>query len=160
MRSSTLLAIIGLSVVAACDKHTPQAPSGENSEYKMSDDGRIKLVEALGQLAAEGPNIGPVTAISANSTTDAVVHEGAAIVPALVAALDHSSYSQTVWVVFCLTELRATSAKARVIKLKDEEEHGRFAAEPHDLTLTFEIKNYLRVVGEAEQEIGISRDLN
>jgi hypothetical protein len=110
------------------------------------------LVEALAHLPVRGMHVGPVTAIRANKVTDAVVREGMSIVPTLVSALDHSSYNQTVWIVFCLAELRAGSAKATVIRVRQEEERGRFAAEPHDLTLSSEIKNYLRIVAVAEKE--------
>ena len=146
-----LLAIALLVFAALCGDCESPALSGEGRQGDKEHDRRAKLVEALADLPLSGMNVGPVRAIGANRVTDAVVREGVAIVPMLASALDHSSYDQTVWIVFCLTELRATPAKARVIKLKHEEEHGRFAAELHDFTLEFEIKNYLRVVAEAEK---------
>ncbi|HEV3303349.1 MAG TPA: hypothetical protein VG055_27095 [Planctomycetaceae bacterium] len=146
------MSVIAGALLTLCSDCDPRGLSGEGNQGDKDHDRRAKLVEALADLPLSGMNVGPVRAIGANRVTDAVVCEGAAIVPMLASALDRSSYGQTVWIVFCLTELRATPAKARVIKLKHEEEHGRFAAELHDFTLEFEIKNYLRVVAEAEKE--------
>jgi hypothetical protein len=113
---------------------------------QMDDARRRQIVEALKQLPVEGPNIGPVTGIDSNKTTDAVVQAGQSIVPTLVAALDRSSWRQSVWIVFCLQELHASSARLRLIKLKTEVEQGRFKNEPHDFTLQVLIDTFLRTV--------------
>ena len=102
-----------------------------------------QLVEALSSVPVTGPSIGPSTGITSNPQTDAVVHQGAAIVPSLIYSLDHSSWQQSVWIMFCLNELHAKAAKPQILELKKEIEHGRFASEPQDFTLDAGIDNYL-----------------
>ncbi len=110
-----------------------------------------KLVAALNNVPVTGASIGPYTGISDNDSTRAVVHEGRDIVPFLVSALDHSSWSQSVWIVFCLRELRAVSAKDRVLQLKKELENGtRFSSEAHNFTLNVQIRAYLADLSKSE----------
>ena len=93
---------------------------------------------------SRGASIGPAQGISDNEATRAVVQQGDAIAPTLIAALDRSSWSQSVWIVFCLRQLNDRTGRDRIVQLKKEAERGRFAAEPHDLTLNALIHNYLR----------------
>jgi len=143
MRLTTSIIIVILCAPAACNKPNT-VPSKLEQERNF-----MKLIEALRDVPVKGPSFGaPVRSVSANSATQAVVREGPAIVPALIAALDHSSWNHSVWIVFCLRELRARDAKARIIRLKDEEWSARFASEPHDLTLDMLIETYLRIISE------------
>jgi hypothetical protein len=117
------------------------------SHAQTGNEHYVQLVERLKRLPVEGPSIGPVTAFEDNDATRAVVAEGPKIVPSLTAALDKGPWNQCVWVVFCLRELHAKSAKPRIVKFNRElEDPKRFQAEPHDLTLDVEVATYLKEV--------------
>ncbi|MGH7980278.1 MAG: hypothetical protein ACREE6_12965 [Limisphaerales bacterium] len=130
------------------------------SSCKMTKDHAIKssgdqanaeLVAALVHVPVKGPSLGaPVQGLSKNPATEAVVEKGPAIIPTLISALDHSSWSQTVWIVFCLKQMRATEAKERILRLQKEIDNGRFASQPHDLTLQAGIQGYLSAIGSKQ----------
>lgn len=116
-----------------------------------SDDANAELVEALKDVPVKGPSAGgPVQGLYTNAVTQAVVEKGQVIIPTLISALDHSSWTQSVWIVFCLKQLRAAEAKDRILKLQREIDNGRFANQPHDLTLEAIIQGYLTVISNQQ----------
>jgi hypothetical protein len=137
---------IGLGVMLVCCCAIGSGESAIGKKERSNDE----LIGALNQPVI-GPMMGPSTGIRANAATRAVVKRGRGIVPDLIYALEHSSWRQSVWIVFCLTELRASSARERVLKLRDEIDQGRFTKENerHDFTLDVWIRCYLRTEAQA-----------
>ncbi len=87
---------------------------------------------------------GPYVGIVHNSVTRAVVAQGKKIVPQLVERLKSSGPDESAFIVFCLRELHAVSAKKKLVELQQAVRSGaRFANEPHDLTLEMQIKFFL-----------------
>lgn len=127
-------------------KKTPETAEGRAQHY-------ANLVASLRGVALSGPSAGgPCQGVSDNEVTRAIVREGPAIVPPLISALDDSSFSQSVYIVFCLRELHASAAKERIGRLRKELEAGmRFAKEPHDFTLDVQVDSYLSQVEAWEQ---------
>ncbi len=102
------------------------------------------LVEQLKKLKVEGPSFGaPYVAISHNDITRAIVAHGEEIIPVLIQTLENCSLSEAVFIVFCLRELHAKSAKERVKQLQ---ESHRFNDTEKDLTLDLQIQFFLRDV--------------
>ena len=61
--------------------------------------------------------------------------------------MESSGYDETALIVFCLRELKACSAKEKVLELRKALEDGtRFADTPHDATLQVQIEGYLKAV--------------
>jgi hypothetical protein len=137
--SSILTPCVGLGCLSLCfcALGSEQPATGNRGRSNA------ELIEALNQVVS-GPRVGPSMGIRANAATRAVVKRGPGIVPDLIYALDHSSWRQSVWIVFCLTELRASSARERILQLREEIDQGRFDSEPRDLTLDAGIRGYLR----------------
>jgi hypothetical protein len=133
----TLYVGLGCPFVCCCAIGSEEPATGNKTR---SND---ELIEALNQVVS-GPRIGPSMGITANPATRAVVKRGPGIVPDLIYALDHSSWRQSVWIVFCLRELRASAARERILQLREEIDQGRFDSEPRDLTLKASIVGYLR----------------
>lgn len=123
---------------------------GCNVQSKYIESKRYgELVAALGQIPVTGPIIGPAHGLSDNAATKAVVAEGPSIIPELTSALDHSTWKQSVWIVYCLRELHAKNAKDSILKLEHEEESNiRFENGQHDLTLYAEIQGFLKEVDQ------------
>jgi hypothetical protein len=139
-------------VVTSCRRSTSaiQEESGQPVAHTNLDaqSENIKLVDALKALPVTGASIGPETGITSNSTTTNIVSKGKVIVPVLVSALDNNSWTQDVWIVFCLRQMRAPDAKDRLLKLQNEIKNGRFWNQGYDFTLQTEIQSYLETVGD------------
>jgi hypothetical protein len=96
------------------------------------------------QVGLAGP--GPAHAIVHNETTREVVAKGRPIIPVLLKRLETCSWDEAVFIVFCLNDLRAKSAKGQVSELQKAEHGGKRFRDPHDLTLELQIQHYLRDV--------------
>jgi hypothetical protein len=86
---------------------------------------------------------GPYVGITPNPFTDAIVREGTKAVPFILDRLETSDLGETIFLVFCLRELRAKEAKTAIGRLQRSE---RFAGQRKDLTLDMQIQFYLRDV--------------
>lgn len=106
------------------------------------------LVRQLGELKVGGAGVGgPYSGVLHNDVTRSIVAQGHSVVPALVERLPVAGYDETVYVVFCLREMKAASAKTAVRQLQSDLRDGkRFQGERHDLTLKIEIEQYLKEV--------------
>lgn len=140
MKSTLVICSAGLGLICSCN-----APNKTHEDSQMNNR-NVQRVESLKEIPVDGAMIGPAKGLSPNATTHAVVEQGGAIIPTLLSALDTSSWSQTVWIMFCLKEMKATEAKARVLKLLEEIHQGRFSNEPRDLTLETLIRGYFAVI--------------
>lgn len=119
--------------VVRCDGNTPQG------EVHMR-----KLIEQLASLKVEGSSFGgPYVGISHNPVTLSIVAEGEKIVPLLIEELDTCGLDEAIFIVFCLSELHAKSAKAKIEELQSSD---RFSNVKRDLTLDMQIKFFLRDV--------------
>jgi hypothetical protein len=86
-----------------------------------------------------GPYVSPVH----TAVTREVVSKGASVIPYLIKRLDSSGYDESVYIVFCLRELRAISAKDKVADLqKAFRECKRFPGS--DATLYIETERFLK----------------
>jgi hypothetical protein len=145
MNYKTISAIFAcVAIIFIC----PSCKMVKSHAVEPNGDGAdAKLIEALRNVPVNGPSLGaPAQGLSTNAATEAIVQKGPVIIPTLISALDHSSWTQTVWIVFCLDQLRATGARERILKLQREIDNGRFANEHHDLTLQAIIQAYLTVI--------------
>jgi hypothetical protein len=80
--------------------------------------------------------------------TRAIIAKGDAIVPKLIAELKQSDLNESVLIVYCLTELKASNARPAVVQLRKQRGSGeRFAGEHRDGTLLQIIHDYLAVCG-------------
>jgi hypothetical protein len=72
------------------------------------------------------------------------VAKGESVVAPLLERLDTSDYAESVYIVFCLRELKAKGAKKKISDLgKLLAANKRYQDLPHDLTLSMQIKFYL-----------------
>ena len=86
----------------------------------------------------------PGFAVQHTDETRAVVAKGSAAVPHLLARLDLADYDETAFIVFCLRELRAKSAKAKILDLqKAVAEKRRFQSVRNHIGLDRELYQYL-----------------
>ena len=118
-----------------------RVPPGESDPSRL-----VRLVNDLATIPPELSTMGPVHGIKETEETRAVVMQGQSIVPALVSALDRSSWNHTVYIVYCLRLLRARDARDRIVGLQTEIKRDRFASEPHDFSLDVLIESYLREI--------------
>jgi hypothetical protein len=103
--------------------------------------GRIKDFRVTG--ASIG---GPHRGVGHNAITTAIVDCGNGIVPDLVAYLARSNYNESICIVFCLRELKATGARPAVDQLAKELQSGARFSEPHDATLEVMIQAYYKSI--------------
>ncbi len=100
------------------------------------------LMERLRTHEVTGPSLGgPYVGIAHDDLTRAMLAEGNAIVPLLIARLPGGSFDETVYIVFLLRELHASEAEPAIRKLQSEipaRSVGR------DLTLKMQIEYFLR----------------
>src|SRR5262249_11255006 len=122
---------------------------GPDSE---SDPQMDELLAKLTGMEVEGGGFGgPYIGVVHNETTREIVGRGKKVIPHLLKRLDSSGYDESVYIVFCLWELRAAEAKTKIVQLqRDLKEGKRFSQELHDLTLEMEIEHYLREVDSWE----------
>lgn len=111
----------------------------------MSDEEEIReLIARLGEVPLAGASFGgPYVGVSHNEVTRALLAKGRGVIPALVARLEESGLTETIFIVFLLRELRAKEAKGVVAGLLAS---GRFDGQPRDLTLEMQIQYFLRDV--------------
>ncbi len=102
------------------------------------------LLDKLKTLGVEGPSLGgPYVGISHNTVTRAIVSEGHKLIPFLTKRLNKSSLNETIFIVFCLRELHAKSAKGNIEQLQRSK---RFKKIKKDMTLDMQIEFFLRDV--------------
>src|SRR5205823_3281554 len=121
------------------------APRGESN---MQEDTQMQeLIDKLATLPVEGGSRGgPYVGIAHNDVTRAVVAKGDKIVPLLIDKLNTTSnLNQAIYIVFCLRELHAKSAKPYIQQLQASIS-DRFKNTPRDLTLDMQIQFFLRDV--------------
>jgi hypothetical protein len=105
---------------------------------------RQSLITKLLTLSVEGPSRGgPYVGIQHNDVTRSIVAEGEEIVPLLLNKLETSNLTETIYIVFCLRELHAQSAKKQIQQLQRSD---RFKDIEKDMTLEMQIKYFLRDV--------------
>lgn len=101
-----------------------------------------ELIDQLKTLELEGPSRGgPYVGILHNDVTRAIVAEGDKIIRALLERLETSSLSETIFIVFCLRELHAKSAKHSLEQLQRS---NRFQDVEKDLTLDMQLQFFWR----------------
>lgn len=126
---------------------THQSYESNQPGINMTQDRRdykSDLIEKLETLSLNGPSRGgPYVGISHNDVTRAIVAEGEAIIPLLVDKLKTSNLTETIFIVFCLRELKAKSAKEKIQQLQSSE---RFSNLERDMTLEMQIRFFLRDV--------------
>ena len=135
-----------IALALGCTDNAPQSmpPSanhGGSSQREVDD-----LIENLrNHPLTDGFSAGgPYWGIGKDDVTRPIIARGMAIVPRLVGELPHSSWAESVYIVFCLSELKAKSAKANVLELQAQVKSGRFAHEGRNFTLDMQITYYLR----------------
>ena len=88
---------------------------------------------------------GGYAAIGSNIVTAEVVAKGERIVPLLIERLKACGCDEAVFIVLCLRELRAVSAKAVILELERSlTKRERFADSPHQATLRVQMIFFLR----------------
>lgn len=123
---------------------------GDPPEQLFSDaDKEADYSDLIGKLKTsrlEGTSFGgPYITVVHNELTREIVARGRAIVPSLAKSLNHSSYEESVLIVFCLIEIGDTSCKEQLDLLKAKCLSGdRFAAR-HDRTLVMYVDRYLAI---------------
>jgi hypothetical protein len=145
----TLLVLAGVIVWNHFPRRSPDLGQGPAQDKGHSDDGPDqRLIRRLDDLPLTGASYGgPHKAVVANETTTAIVAKGPSIVPLLIANLDRANVDGTIFTIYCLRDLRATSAKAKIQELQAALRRGeRFADVRRDLTLEVQIDFFLRDV--------------
>ncbi len=108
---------------------------------------REKLSELLDRLRTHqvtGASMGgPYVGIAHDDLTRALLAEGKAIVPLLIARLPASGYDETVYLVFLLRELHAAEAEPAIRTLQAEIPQRSVG---RDLTLKMQVEFFLRDV--------------
>jgi hypothetical protein len=131
-------------------RHLPSIGQGpiENEIRKRNQESVMiqNLLDPLKKLKITGASAGgPYFGIAHNDVTRSIVEQGSRIIPALVQRLDSSEYDESAYIIFCLRELRAKSARDKILELeKSLDDRKRFAETPHDLTLKMQIKFFKR----------------
>lgn len=100
------------------------------------------LMDQLRTHAVTGPSRGgPFVGIAHDDLTRALVAQGDAVVPRLIARLPASGFDEAVYLVFVLRELHAASAEPAIRTLQAE-----LAARSvgRDMTLKMQVEYYLR----------------
>jgi hypothetical protein len=115
---------------------------GEKNRHRVEEIRRIEmLLDSLRQLKVEGASGGgPAVGIVHNHVTKEIVAEGSRIVPLLLKRLDSGGYDESAYIVFCLRELQAKTAKDKILELEKAHDERKRFTEPHDLTLKLQIK--------------------
>jgi hypothetical protein len=86
-----------------------------------------------------GPGLGVVH----TPVTREVVSRGPSVIPFLIKRLDTSGYNESVYIVFCLDELRAVAAKEKIAELqKDLRANKKFPA--NGATLYIQTERFLK----------------
>jgi hypothetical protein len=122
--------------------------SRQGNRSKKDDEDIHTILKKLRLMKIKGIMLGgPSVGLVHNKTTKQIVSKGDRMIPYLIQRLDSSGYDETVYIVFCLHELKAKSAKKRILEVdKALKESKRFTEKPHDLTLKNEIEFYLQEV--------------
>lgn len=93
-----------------------------------------------------GPSAGgPVWGIMPDEVTNSIIAQGGKIVASLIKELSKSDWTESVYIVFCLREMKAKGAIPSVLLLKKQlMSDERFENEHHNFTLEVQIDSYLR----------------
>jgi hypothetical protein len=139
-RAAVLFPVCLALVGVGCGPTQPTKSTDDDMEMK-------DLIKELGELKVEGVSRGgPYVGVAHNDVTRRIVAKGDAV-PPLVRRLDHSSCDESVYIVFCLRQLKAGGAKGRVLQLEKEAKEGRrFEGERNVFTLEMQIQYFLRDV--------------
>lgn len=147
------LVAVFLAVACAGCHDAPRSPLGSGTERteRTTQESVEESIAGLQNLSvaenALGSSGGPHVGIGGNSVTKKVIDHGDRAVPLLIKGLDTSGWDESVFIVFCLRELRAKVAKDRVARLEKEiRDEARFASMRRDATLEVQIKFFLRDV--------------
>ena len=107
-----------------------------------------RAIGALAGIKVVGDSFGgPYVGVDHNHVTRDIVAFGPSAIPALVDRLKKSDVDETIFIVFCLSELQARSAKDQIIALnRSLKERQRFSGVRRDLTLDVQIDFFLRDV--------------
>lgn len=109
-----------------------------------SDTHQQCLINKLDELTIDGPGRGgPYTGVQHNKITEEIVAAGKEIVPLLIDNLEQGSLVKTIFIIFCLHELKAKEAKPYIERLALSK---RFANVERDMTLEMQINFFLRDV--------------
>jgi hypothetical protein len=126
----------------ACNSHN-QPPHVETDEESLID--RLKELKVEGYSAS-----GPYVAVSENQITKQIIAKGSTIVPRLLKRLDKGDYNESVFIVFCLRELRARDGRDHILGVHRQLVRRERFKEPHDLTLEMQIRYFVADIGESE----------
>ncbi len=86
---------------------------------------------------------GPYHSVMPNETGEAIISKGKDAVPYLIDRLDESTLDETIYILECLTQLRAPEARERVLQLKKDVDEGRkFPPAERDRSLEYQIAKY------------------
>jgi hypothetical protein len=120
----------------------PTDPNRESASVQATVDKLQKLtLEKHGFVLTMGA---PGFAVQHTDETRAVVAKGSAAVPHLLTRLDLADYDEAAFIVFCLRELRAKSAKAKILDLqKAVADKRRFQSVRNHIGLDRELYQYL-----------------
>jgi hypothetical protein len=104
------------------------------------------LFEKLKTIEVEGISFGgPYVGVGHNATTKAIVEKGRPVIPFLIKRLDKSGVNESIWIVFCLRELKAKEASPAINDLKRQlEAKERFSNIRRDFTLEMQIHFFLK----------------
>jgi hypothetical protein len=109
------------------------------------------LIDRLGELKVEGYSAsGPYVAVGGNQITKQIISKGSTMVPRLLKRLAKSDYNESVFIVFCLRELRARDARDHILRVHRQLVRRERFKEPHDLTLEMQIRYFLADIGESK----------
>jgi hypothetical protein len=146
--SRRLLVVALLSILCLAGCSDPNQGSNQDNRGRKDDEDIYMLLKELRHLKIEGIMLGgPSVGLVHNKTTRQIVSKGGRIIPYLIQRLDSSGYDESVYIVFCLHELKAKKAKKKILEVdKALKELKRFTDKPHDLTLKNEIDFFLQEV--------------
>jgi len=122
-------------------------PPTATTQSNLPDHASDELIRNLRiHPLTRGPSAGgPVWGILPDEVTGAIIAQGRPIVPRLIDELSHSNWAESVYIVYCLRELKAKNARPNVLELQRQLESGdRFANEQKNYTLDVLIRTYLR----------------
>jgi hypothetical protein len=139
-KPSLLIVIIGLCVFVTIG----YAIIREQARRNLT----IRLLESLNGEAPDGASFGgPYVGVEHTEATRRIVQQGRSVVPILVNRLGTSGLNETIYIVFCLRELKACDAKTAVQILQQQiQKKERFRNVRRDLTLEMQVIFFLKEV--------------
>jgi len=128
---------------AICPRIKPSTQ--EHGRSNQDERALERLLDKLPNRVVTGDSFGgPYVGVGHNDVTKAIVAYGQKAVPHLLDRLQTSNVDETIFIVFCLRELRATAAREAVDKLRQDLKRAkRFAGVQRDFTLEVQIDYFL-----------------